>query len=263
MPFTRSSKQPGPTSPHDRPERTGPGLSEFHRARVETAVHSVPIPALADDPKYDQASRVDRVLRTALQRVKDELDLLALEAEHQRLGFRDPKSERVQLELRRAQTLRARLAETAPAEAPQVPGDVPAEVQVALDMLAGSKLVKKDRAKRIAELKEQAEVLEAGCRAQGSVLEEIRQGLSYQVCGSLREAHNDLLRQQLHAAQSLAAATDAERAMRAAILAAGYDVLAHVIVVPAVKTPLILGSEQDLGSEVSTWAQILKNNGVV
>jgi hypothetical protein len=141
---------------------------------------------------------------------------------------------------------------------------MPPAVRLGLEVASGAKVTKPaDRQKRLNELRDTLDILDTALSAQNVVLVAIREELSYKVNQELREAHNDLLRQQLHAAQSLAAVTEAERAMRASILAADYDVLAHVIIVPAVRAPLMLGSEQDLGSEISVWGQILKTNGVI
>jgi hypothetical protein len=263
MAFTR--KTPGPHQPHDAPDRSGTLLGEAARARIAAAVSSVSVPPISEAPRYEAASQVVRVLEHARGLAQAEYDLLQIEAAHASIAANEiTNSPRRQQEKQRADRLRQRLAQATPTAAPQPVGDVPPAVKVGLEVASGGTITKPaNRQKRLTELRDKLEILDAALHEQNGVVARVQEELSYQVCVELREAHNELLRQQLHAAQSLAAVTDVERAFRAAILHAGYTIRADIIVVPAVRAPLMLGSEQDLGSEVSTWAQILKNNGVV
>jgi hypothetical protein len=80
MAFVR--KSPAPTNPHDRPEKGGEMLGEFHRARVDAAIKSVAVPPLGQDPKYEGAAQIARVLQNARELAEAERDLLMIESAH-------------------------------------------------------------------------------------------------------------------------------------------------------------------------------------
>jgi hypothetical protein len=254
-------KQPGPHQPDARDDRGGVLLGAGALERLEAAAHSLRLPQLADDPRYREASRIDDELRTALQRVRDEIDLLLLEKEAERWAKpREPQSVRERMEKARLEALRAKLAASAPpAPVQSSTGHGPA-VEAGLAVIAGQAPEKQDRAKALIALRDREEVLDKACGAQGTVVGQTRQELSATICQQLREAHDELLQKQLAAARELARATDQERAFRASILAAGYE-LTSAIIVPAVRSTLMLGSEQDYDSEISSWGRTLKLNG--
>jgi hypothetical protein len=100
--------------------------------------------------------------------------------------------------------------------------------------------------------------IRAAIFAQVEVVDGITSDLSYEASKQLRPEWNRLQLVMYRAAQELAAATDRVRAFQTAIISAGIKPHNNVIRAPNSRVPLLLGSETEFTSEISSWRRTLE-----
>jgi hypothetical protein len=230
---------------------------------VGMAIRETEIPPLASDPQYAAAARIERALRDKLRETERAIDRVELERELSRIGAlsRPVASPRVQMMQAQLKKLRA---EQKSVEAPPPPGDVPEVVRRALLLLQGQAVEPTpDRAEQLKRLRADAEILEAGIRAQAVLVEEIRAERSRVVAERLRGRHQTILRSLFDAAMALSAAVEAERALYASVLSAGYEGRPDILVRPGLDGASRLGTPREWDSQISHFRRRLEAQGVL
>jgi hypothetical protein len=206
--------------------------------------------------RFAAASSILRVLEEGLWQNERERDALAIE-DHLSRRPNDP----------RAEVMRERLRKHRGAQKPEAPAaepDMPRPVVAALELLrAGARPTRVDRKALIAQLEDDADVLREAIIAQTAVVDAIRSELSGELAVRLKSEYKALVVAQYRAAQALAAATDAEREFRRAVIEAGFIWRTDLLSAPLLRSALILGSERDFDSDVSRMRRALEQQKVL
>lgn len=220
---------------------------------------------LDDDPDFIRENALLVAFRARDNRRRQEQERLALEAEFSTKAT-DTKDGP------RAARLRARLTMlnglpdyfTAPSSDPE-PLTIPKPALArGLEMLRGGEAKPEmTRAEKLERLHRDGLVLEEAIRFQAEVVNELRATKSYEVCVALKEHHDAVLLAFFRAAQAFAAVTDRERQFRAAVIEAGYEARHDLIGPPFITASLMLGSEQQHDSQVSTYRRHLQEKGII
>ena len=219
---------------------------------------------IAEHPEYKAAATVQQTLQAGLTALEQEK--LALEIEYA-LPKAAPKAERTKLMTERLTAHRAKI----PRSIEPVPPDVPRPVYLALEVIEGGTKLEVVRARRdredlvamIARVAADCRTVQTGIIAQTTVLDEIRDRLSFETATRLKAEHRSLIVQQYRAAQALSATTSAEQAFHRAVTDAGYGWRPDVLPAPAMRAALMIGDESIWDSEISRTRRILEELKVI
>jgi hypothetical protein len=220
---------------------------------------------LADDEDYAAAVALLAALRARDERRQQELDRLALEGafESKPNGAADgPRDKTLRERLSKLQALEDYWHQESTDPAPL---NIPAPALArGLELLrGGDALPEMSRQERLDRLHREGLVLDDAIRFQAGVVDEVRDAKSYRMCLSLKAHHDAVLLTFYRAAQALAAITDREREFRSAVIMAGYEVRPDLIGPPFISAPLMLGSERQYDSQISTYRRHLQDQGVI
>ena len=106
-------------------------------------------------------------------------------------------------------------------------------------------------------------ILDKAIRYQTAVFYELKAEKSADRCRAL-QAHRNAIHVELYKTlQRAAMLSDCECEFRAAIIAAGYDLRPDIVGPPFISAPLVLGSERQHDSQISTWRRHLQDKGIL
>jgi hypothetical protein len=116
---------------------------------------------------------------------------------------------------------------------------------------------------KLTEATAEADLLAAAICEQTEIVAAITSKASFAACSALRDRHRALLVEILRAARLFSEAVQAERNMRAAIIAASYSYRADVLPSPLLPAGLQLGSEVDWNSQIAVFRRALEKEGII
>ena len=222
------------------------------------------VESLADDPAIQSIGTTLASLKSLELRLERESELLSLEAyfaDHRSLTNAKPDGPRDKLLRSRMKILRADLP---PKKTTAGIGAEPAEVAAALALLTGAKaLPAEDRASRRMAVEREIVVVRLAVRVQETIYAEKSDELSLRKSESIRAEHDALNLQIYRAAQDLTRLVDAERAMRASLLRGGFVIAPEIIGPLPMSGLLLLGSESQHDSQISTCRRFLEARKVL
>lgn len=209
---------------------------------------------LADDPEYAREARVLRLLEDGLAGVEHAVDRFELELHFARAGLSSGGREKQGL---------ARLKElrktTKPAPVPAGVSSATAAVERGLARLRGERSgLPDDWRARLAEAREDREILGAAVGAQQEICDRIKALKSAELAERLRDRHREIVLRLFRGLQEVAAAADVERAFFGELLVAGYDYRFDVLPRPTVPAVSMLGSETAHESQISSFRRLLE-----
>jgi hypothetical protein len=133
----------------------------------------------------------------------------------------------------------------------------------ALALLSGAASVPLNPQREIEELRRRRDVVHQAIFAQREIVEAVRSRLSFEAAQAAKEQHTAALLGVLRAARQLAAAAQAERDVRAALMAAGFDSREDLLPPPALGPALLLGSETAIDSPLWSFRRRLEEAGIL
>jgi len=219
------------------------------------------VPRLADDPEYAAAAALLAAFRERCERLKVERDGRDLE---KYLAGRDVDS-RSTTDVQLRKRLAAFLALPPIGVAPEgfAPAEFPA-LRLGLAILAGTPApAPLDHEARRRELDNQIDTLWAAACEQHEIVEELASRLTLEIATEIKPVWDALQVEMYRAAQELARCARRVREFRSEINSAGVRECSHVLSMPNVRSPLILGDETQWDSEISGWRRILEAKGLI
>lgn len=222
-------------------------------APEQAAKPRFPIKRIDTNERLVKAVSVLSLLEQGLRRVELEKSWLEVE---QWLA-RQPKDKRA---LERREQL-SKLRTPAPKTADLTPGDLPAAVREALELLnSGTRPRRQDREAAIAALELDAVTIREAIESWTPVVEGIRSELVVAQAKHDRKQHDALVLAAFRAEQAASAAQDALAEFRRSRIEAGYTPWrADLLPSPVSREALIRGSESDFDSEISRRRRLLED----
>ena len=217
-----------------------------------------PLERIDANPRFAAAASVMRAIESGLGRLDADADAVRV-SEDLRLNPSDPRAEVLDERLKRHRNAAPKAAEPA-----QSSSEMPAPVRQALELLQGGERPRRvNRQAELTQLADDRDVLREGIIAAQSIVDAIRDELSAEVARRLVAEHRALVLSKFRAAQTLAAATDAERELFRSITEAGYVFRPDLMPSPGLRAALVLGSEADHDSDVSRARRALEEAGIL
>jgi hypothetical protein len=214
---------------------------------------------------------VVRVIEKNLQRIRDELSLISVErllsGEMGFAGVSMPTGLRLKEFETKRDALRAKLQVVTPEQDQPKAGELPSSIKAALTVFdSGDEPVRftPTRMARQSELQAKQEVVETGLRDAAEMVRALRDEIGDGQNRAVQKAHGALHVQLFRALQTVSEIAEQERAMRAAVAAAGYVARSDILPAPAVLSALLLlGSELDYQSQISQYRRLLQVRGLL
>ena len=216
---------------------------------------------ISEEPALQPVEATLNELRALHLRMSREVEILDLEA---RFAHRPPtgNSERDQLLAARLALLQKQTPPAAQQTATQ--GGQTQAVATALALADNSAPVPvTDKTARRADLARRLELVDLALREQEILADTIRADLSRSKSQEVQEQHNTLAVAMFKAAQAFARATSAERQLRAELLRGGYTIAPDLISPPTLSAALVLGTEDQHDSQISTVRRHLEAKGII
>jgi hypothetical protein len=215
------------------------------------------LPRIDSVKPFAEASSILRTLEDGQRNIERSIDSLKIE------GYleRRPKDSRAPL-------LRERLAENRKTSSNAIgskKSDLAPAVTAALELIRnGSRSnTRASRESQIQQLEADRKLVHDAVIEQSTIVESLKSELSEQVARRMRDEHRALVLQQFRALQQVAAATDAERQFRSAVLEAGYAWRADLLPAPLLRSALALGLETEGNSEITRTRLLLESWGLL
>jgi hypothetical protein len=210
---------------------------------------------------------IERTLKTSLQRIMDERDLIFVERHlaGSMQGLAAPKGEKAQEFRDKRDRLKAKL-KVGTVEPPAPKADaLPETITRALEVFSPDKAVKDRPAPgaRLAELDEMEITVTAGIYDISALITRMRGDAGYDQAAALQKRHGELSLELFRAAQKFAEAAEAERSLRVAYTSAGYPPRYDVLPGLQLSAVLVLGSECDYASQLSSYRRFLQDKGLL
>lgn len=205
------------------------------------------IEQLEAHPRYAAAAEILRVLRSGMAQVESEIDALNIEG-HLITRPSDPRAPDLRNRLKTLRAASGKTERTAAAARTEMPATVTAALTLIND---GVRPQRSNRRAAIAQLESDKEVIREAIFEQQPIVDALRDELSLEAAQRHAAAYQKLVVATYRAAQTLAAAADAERNFQVDFAAAGYSWRPDVMKGYALRAALILGSEHDFDSEIS------------
>jgi hypothetical protein len=211
---------------------------------------------------------IERTLKTSLQRIMDERDLIHIEAHLSgamgSLGVAAPTGEKAKEFRERRDRLREKL-KVGTVEPPAPKADaLPETITRALAVF--TPIGVKDRpapGARLAELDAMEIVVSAGLYDISAMIAQMRGDAGYEQAVALQKRHGALSLELFRAAQKFAEAAEAERSLRVAYTGAGYSPRYDVLPGLQLGAVLVLGNESDYTSQLSSYRRFLQDKGLL
>lgn len=230
-------------------------------ARLRSNDDDLDVPQVADDPDYARAAAVLTAFVEHAEGLRQERRRLQLEGHFQNRPARDnsPADQGLLAQLIALRSLPPLSPTPTPAPASASPA-----ILAGLAVLAGEPVVPKPGLQEQVQLVDrQLAVLSDACRAQQEIVDAIRDEVSARYAKQIKPRWDAIVLSMYRDAQQLARSTAEFRDLRAKIVRAGITGNSVVLRAPNVRTPLVLGSETDWGSEISTWRRLLESWGLL
>ncbi len=220
------------------------------------------IAPLDQDPEFAKLATLRRALIDAKDARQRAIDMLAIESELRRPLSGSGKGPRAEMLRGRLEILRA---ETTTAEAPTADSTgLPPAVAQALRLTQGAQIdPAPDRDEHLKRLRDEHRMLHDGQMAVEQLLDDRRADLSLEVAKRLQPQHQAILRTIFETAAALSAAIEAERALFAAPLIAGYEGRPDVLARPALDGASRLGNLGEPESQIRLFRRRLETLGVL
>lgn len=221
----------------------------------------IDVPDLRADPRYIAAASLLAEFRARHERLEQERIRLAIE--HQLRGKAPDEKSPADAQLRdRLAVLQA----LPPLPVAAAPGAAHAGDRIAKGkaILNGETVAAPaDHSGKMAEIDRQLEAIREAIFEQSEVVNEIVGQITLEIATDLKPQWDALQLQWYRSAQEFARVTAQVHDLRARIVAAGILSRSDVLAMPAVRSPLILGSETSYDSEISHWRRILETLGIL
>jgi hypothetical protein len=221
-----------------------------------------PIPPLTDHPEYARLATMRRAVGDAVLDRQRQIDLLSIERELAFPTSGNAHGPRADMMRERAATLRR----AAPPEKADVgsPDGLPANIARAIAIIGGETVdAPPDRDALRTRLRIEISVLEPALREIDILMEEARAEQSHAIALRLVAQNNAIIRTIYEAAAALSAAMQAERALCAQILIAGYELRADITHRPGLDGASRLGTLSDWDSQISMFRRRFELLGVL
>jgi hypothetical protein len=234
--------------------------------RIRRLQAELSIVRFEDLPAAKRFLAIERTLKASLERIRDETALIHVErylAGSQ--GLAPPKGEKAKEFRERRDRLKAKL-KVGTIEPPAPKADaLPETIVRALAVFSPDKAVKDRPAPgaRLAELNGMEVTVTAGLYDIGALVRDLRGDAGYDQAAALRKRHGELSLALFRCAQKLAEAAEAERSLRTAFTSAGYPPRYDVLPGLQLSAVLILGSEADYASQLSSYRRFLQDRGLL
>jgi hypothetical protein len=211
---------------------------------------------------------IERTLKSSLQRIMDERDLIHTE-EYLRggmgsQGVAPPTGEKAKEFRERRDRLKAKL-KVGTVESPAPKADaLPETITRALEVFSDKAV--KDRpapGARLAELDEMEITVSAGLYDISAMIAQMRGDAGYEQAVALQKRHGALSLELFRAAQKFAEAAEAERSLRVAYTSAGYPPRYDVLPGLQLGAVLVLGNESDYTSQLSSYRRFLETRKIL
>jgi len=233
------------------------------RPKPPPIVADLDIPRLDQDPEHVRLSSLFRALQDGKADRQRQIDLLMIEAEISLPSSGSGRGPRIDALRQRAELLRQALP--APVEAPLLDDDgLPPAIGQGVRLLAGQQVSRPpDRTAKLKQLHDELAILEAAFRAVATLLNDVRSDRSTEVAQSLLPRHHQLLRDLYDAGVALSAAAEAERALIAALILAGYDASEMILQRPGLAAASRVGSLGSHDSDIASFRRRLIEQRIV
>ena len=218
-----------------------------------------PTPRVADDAEFAAASALLTTFREHLALLERQKMRLILERELDGKPA-DPRSSN-------DTNLRARVAalRADPPFTPATPGraalpNAPSPtIAAALAIVDGAPMPPTlDHGAQLVEIARRHAAVRQAIFEQTEECDRITNEVSFRLCLEIQPRWDAAQVRMFRAAQALAAAAEHVKELRRDMIDAGIRPLSHVIKMAPVRSPLVLGSEEDWNSELAQWARLLK-----
>lgn len=233
-------------------------------ARIRRLQGELNIRRFEDIPEAKPLLQVQSVLQGHLARISDEEELLAVQ---RYLAFNASKTGTTvdNMKVRRA-TLQKKLKADAPDPAPKPPRQLPDSVVAALAIFNDPvQTTPKAQASRLVQLQDMAVTVGVGLRDIRALIEDLRTTAAFEVAKTLQKRHQTLCVGVFRCAQQLAEAFFAAQSVREAFTAAGFRARSDLLPSAVAELPvaLMLGSERDYSSQLSSYRRLLQARGLL
>jgi hypothetical protein len=239
--------------------------AEGETARIRRLQVELGIVRFEDLPEAKPLLEIDRVLKAHAERIADETSLIHIQKYLSgALGVVAPKGPKAQEFKEKRDRLKTKLKIGVPEPAKPQPGALPDSVVRALVVFESN--APKDRpsqAARLVELADMEIVVSEGIGAIRTLIDEMRGDASYEQAKALEKHHGALSLELFRAAQKFAEAAEAERSLRTAFTSAGYSPRFDVLPGPQLGAALVLGSENEFSSQLSSYRRFLQDKGLL
>jgi hypothetical protein len=237
-------------------------------ARIRQLQQTLNIVRFEDLPAAKPFLAIERTIKSSLQRIMDERDLIHVERHLAgamgSLGVAPPTGEKAKEFRERRDRLRDRLkVGTVEPPAPQADA-LPETITRALEVFSDKAV--KDRpapGARLAELDEMEITVSAGLYDISAMIAQMRGDAGYEQAAALAKRHGELSLELFRCAQNFAESAERERSLRTAFTSAGYSPRYDVLPGLQLGAVLVLGNESDYTSQLSSYRRFLEDRKIL
>jgi hypothetical protein len=232
--------------------------------RIRRLQAELSITRFEDLPAAKPLLAIERTLKASLQRIMDERDLIHIERHLSGAmgsqGVVAPTGEKAKEFKERRDRLKTKLKVGSVEPPAPKPGALPDSIVRALEVFSDKAV--KDRpapGARLTELDEMEIVVTAGLYDISAMIRDLRADAAHDEAQKLKKRHGELSLELFRCAQKFAESAERERSLRAAFTSAGYSPMHHILPGLQLSSVLVLGSESDYTSQLSSYRRFLED----